>query len=123
MSDNDKGINSSGVFQWFFQRISGVFLLLALLTHFWILHFFPPEHGVVTYENVMARLQHPLWKAFDMLFLLLAIYHGMNGIMIVIHDYIKNSGWRMLAIGLLWIGALYLLTLGSLTILGLKAGG
>ena len=122
MIERNSGINSGGAFWWFFQRISGAFLLIALLTHFWILHFFPAEHGAITFESVMARLQHPLWKAFDLLFLILAIYHGMNGAMSLVHDYINKSIFRLPAIGLLWMGALYLLILGSITILGIGRG-
>ena len=114
---------SGGAFWWLFQRISGGFLLLALLVHFWVLHFFPVEGGTITYETVMSRLGHPLWKAFDMLFLIFAIYHGMNGAMMLVHDYIKRPGIRTTVVALLWTGALYLLILGSTTIMGLSRGG
>ena len=123
MNGSDSGIRSGGAFWWLFQRVSGAFLLLALLVHFWVLHFFPAEGGAITFQTVMARLQHPLWKAFDMLFLVFAIYHGMNGALLLVHDYIKRSGFRLVVIGLLWIVAIYLLILGSITIMGISAGG
>jgi succinate dehydrogenase / fumarate reductase membrane anchor subunit len=117
--EKDSGLNSGGVIKWFLQRITGAFLLFGLLVHFWVLHFFPPEHGEITFETVMARLQHPLWKTFDILFLLVVLYHGMNGIQIVINDYIQKNGWRILIVGFLWIGALFLLVKGTITILSL----
>lgn len=119
MSSIEKGIHSGGAFGWFFQRVTGAFLLIALLVHFWVLHFFGPAHGEITFDAVMARLQSPLWRGFDMLFLILGIYHGMNGILLVVNDYIRRAGLRMAVIGVLWVAALYFLIIGSMTILGL----
>ncbi len=119
LKNRDSGLNSGGVFKWFFQRITGAFLLVGLLLHFWVMHFFPPEHGEITFETVMMRLQNPLWKAFDVLFLLVAIYHGMNGLLMVIQDYVHHSGWRVFVVSLIWVGALYLAVFGSVTIFSL----
>lgn len=122
MSNQERGLKSGGAFAWFMQRISGVILLLALLMHFWVLHFFPPEHGEITYETVMMRLSHPAWRAVDLLFLIVGLYHGMNGIMIVLHDYIRRPRLRAFLVGLLWIAALWFLIVGSMTVLGLAGG-
>jgi len=120
MSDRNQGVQSGGVFWWFFQRISGVFILIAILVHFWVLHFFPPDHGVITFDSVMMRLQNPFWKAFDMLFLVTALYHGLTGVMMVVQDYIRRDGLRIFTTALLWTGAVYLLIIGSMTILNLS---
>ncbi|HHE46194.1 MAG TPA: succinate dehydrogenase, hydrophobic membrane anchor protein [Bacteroidetes bacterium] len=119
MSDRDRGIRSGGAFSWFFQRISGVFLLLALLVHFWVLHFSAPDHGEITFGSVMERLNNPLWRAFDILFVVTAVYHAMNGALLIVQDYIRATGLRMIVVAGLWIGALYFLIVGSMTILGL----
>ena len=118
----DKGIYSGGSFNWFFQRISGAVLLFALLIHFWVLHFFPPDGGEITYKSVMIRLQHPAWKAIDLLFLVVGLYHGLNGLMIVINDYLHQPRLRMLVVGTLWVAVLWFLILGAMTILGLQGG-
>jgi len=123
MIDRDQGIRSGGAFGWFMQRITGAVLLLALLAHFWVLHFFPPSHGNITYETVMQRLQNPAWRTVDLLFLVFGLYHGMNGIIIVINDYIRNSGVRTLLVGVLWVATIWFLIIGSMTILGLAGGG
>ena len=119
----DQGVKSGGSFAWFFQRISGAILLLALLAHFWVLHFFAPHHGEITFDSVMMRLQHPVWKGIDLLFLIAAIYHGMNGVILVINDYLHHPRWRMLVVGVLWVGALWFLLIGAMTILSLPKGG
>lgn len=123
MNGRERGLGSGGAFNWFFQRVTGAVLLLALLAHFWVLHFFPPEHGNITYETVMARLQHPLWRTVDLVFLVVGLYHGMNGVVLVIHDYVRRPGWRMALVGTLWVAALFFLVVGSMTILGLAGRG
>ena len=119
MADWSKGMGSGGAFAWFFQRVTGAILLITLLVHFWVLHFFPPPHGEVTYQAVMERLANPVWRAFDLLFLVAAIYHGMNGALLVIRDYVHTKGLKILITAAIWTAALYFLIVGSMTILGL----
>lgn len=111
------GPGRSGVFDWYFQRVSGIALVIGLFVHFAVLHFLtePP----LTYEKVMARLSSPAWKAFDIVFLLLAVYHAMNGFKIIIDDYVHVSSTRWLLIGALWIVAVGFFILGFLTIISL----
>ncbi len=122
MKDNpiDHGYGSGGAFQWFFQRISGTFLLIALMIHFWVLHFVPKgAHGEISYNIVMERLKNPYWKALDLMFLLFALYHAMNGLTMLVHDYVHIPRLRIFIIGVMWTVALWLLVLGSITILSL----
>jgi len=122
MIEREHGIDSGGAFQWFAQRISGAVLLLTLLGHFWVLHFFPPNHGEITYQTVMLRLNHPLWRTFDLLFLVFGLYHGMNGLTLLIHDYVRQKGIRLAMMGLLWVAMVFFLLIGMMTILGLSGG-
>ncbi len=115
----ERGARSGGAFLWFFQRVTGAALLFGLLAHFWVLHFFPPEHGEITYRTVMERLNSPIWRGIDLLFLVSALYHGMNGVMMNLQDFIRSPLLKMVTVGALWLAALYLLILGSMTILGL----
>ena len=123
MNNRDRGLRSGGAFNWYFQRISGVVLLFTLLAHFWVLHFFPPEHGNITFETVMRRLNHPAWRTVDLTFLVLGLYHGLNGLIIVVHDYIHRPGLRMALVGALWVAAIWFGLIGSMTILGLAGRG
>ena len=120
MIERERGIGSGGAFGWFFQRISGAVLLIVLIIHFWVLHFFPSQQGEVTFDIVMQRLQHPVWRAIDLLFLVVGLYHGMNGLLLVIHDYIRWPLPRIILVGTVWMIALFLLIMGSMTILGLS---
>lgn len=111
------GSGRTGAFDWYFQRVSGIVLVIGLFVHFAIIHFFtePP----LTYEKVMARLSSPAWKAFDIVFLAFAVYHAMNGFKLIIDDYVHDISRRWLLIGALWIGAVVFFVLGFLTIVSL----
>jgi len=119
MNNRETGIGSGGAVNWFIQRITGAVLLITLLIHFWVLHFFAPAHGEITYESVMLRLSHPLWRTIDLIFLVVGLYHGANGVLLVIHDYVRQPMVRMALVGTLFVAALIFLVIGSMTILGL----
>lgn len=115
----ERGIGSGGAFVWFFQRISGIFLLVILLAHFWALHY--ANDGEVTFQIVAQRLASPLWKTIDLSFLVIAIIHGFNGFLMVIHDYVHSNSIRLIFISLLWLGGILLGILGAITILSFQA--
>ncbi len=114
--DRYQGSGKSGDLSWLLQRVSGVALLILLLGHFFIEHF----AGItIDYQHVAARLANPLWKAFDLTFVVFALYHGINGIFMNIEDYL-HSGWRVFWKGFFWVvGVLYLIV-AFITILPFK---
>ena len=107
--------NEQGSFAWLFQRISGILLLLLIFTHFWVTHYFPG--GFVTFEKVSVRLVFPTWKVFDIFLLLTSIFHGLNGIWIILLDYIHKDWFRITIYGVLWVMGLVFSILGTLTII------
>ncbi len=111
------GSGRSGAFDWYFQRISGIALVIGLFTHFVVLHFLtsPP----LTYEKVMARLSSPVWKVFDIVFLIFAVYHAINGFKLIIDDYVHTPSIRALLIGALWVLGIAFFIMGFLTIISL----
>ncbi|NOY53624.1 MAG: succinate dehydrogenase, hydrophobic membrane anchor protein [Deltaproteobacteria bacterium] len=99
-----------GILLWFLQRLTAAGLLILLLAHFYILHYY--HDGFVTYRTVAARLASPYWKAFDILFLTLAVFHGFNGLRTVVLEYIHREPLQQRLILLLWTVALVLLSIG-----------
>jgi succinate dehydrogenase / fumarate reductase membrane anchor subunit len=96
---------------WSFMRISGILLVFLALTHLFIMHI---ERDIteVTGEFVANRFQsNPLWIANDLLMLFLAWLHGLNGVRIVLTDYMRKGAarrWVLYAIGafgLAWLVA------------------
>lgn len=105
---------SGGALGWFVQRLSGFVLIAFLLIHFVRMHF---VIGDLTYENVAKNLANPYWKTFDLAFLVLALYHGLNGLWAVILDYVNNRPWQVAIYSVLVLLGLALLVLGTITIL------
>lgn len=80
------------LYSWFFMRISGIVLLgLAVFHLFWM-------HMVIGVDNidfdvVAQRWNNPLWRLYDLFLLAFALAHGMNGLRIVVDDYVHPAGW------------------------------
>lgn len=51
------------------------------------------------------------------MFLVLALYHAMNGIKLVIDDYVRSPGWRTILTSANWVAALAVLIFGAITVL------
>lgn len=109
---------NSGAQRWLFQRITGIVLLVVLLVHFGVTHYFPG--GEVTYEKVVLRLSQPFWKFLGLTLLVLSLYHGLNGSWSILEDYLHKGWVRLTLFGVLLIGGLALLALGGLTILAFQ---
>ena len=74
---------------WYLQRITGALLIVLLAAHFWVEHFMSAElrRGDLSYEAILARIANPVWQFIDIAFLLVALYHGLNGLRNIILDY------------------------------------
>jgi succinate dehydrogenase / fumarate reductase membrane anchor subunit len=108
---------NNGAGRWLIQRVSGIALLIMLLAHFWATH---AAGGEITYEAVMQRLSQPYWKIYNLAFLVLAIYHGLNGGWTVLEDYLQKGWMRVTLFGVVVVVGLYLLVQGSLTIMAFQ---
>ena len=82
---------SRNAFAWYMQRITGALLVPLLIAHFWVEHFMSREllRGDLTYTAILARISNPAWQAIDISFLLIALYHGLNGFYNILLDYGK----------------------------------
>jgi succinate dehydrogenase hydrophobic anchor subunit len=127
---------------WIFTRISGLaMILLSLvglagafamgarvymstqnLVDVWALarwSFFPnPNHVVNTnIPDVSIGWATAWWQIMEMLILFFGVTHGMNGLRMVIEDYVGASWGRTLLRGLIFLGWLFMLILGVYVIL------
>jgi succinate dehydrogenase hydrophobic anchor subunit len=84
-----------------------------------VLHY--ANDGEVTFQIVAQRLATPLWKTIDLTFLVLAIIHGFNGFIMLIHDYVHAHNLRLLLVSLVWIAGIVLGLLGTITIITFQA--
>src|SRR5919109_4673418 len=74
---------------WFLQRVTGAALLLLLILHFWVEHFTAEvRHGGLTFDVLQQRFFQNRWfVAIDIAFLLIALYHGLNGVRNIVFDF------------------------------------
>lgn len=116
------GSSNTGAMTWFFQRISGLLLVVLLLLHFGLIHTteVDPKLHQVTYKPVAERLSGSLWKTIDIAFLILAIFHGLNGVWMVLGDYFHRAWVRTTLFTMVCILGFVLLVLGTVTILSFR---
>jgi succinate dehydrogenase / fumarate reductase, membrane anchor subunit len=115
-----ENVTSGGAVLWLFQRVTGVYLAVVLFAHVWLLHYLLRED--LSFAAVSDRLATPLWKTIDISFLVVALFHGLYGLWIVLEDYI-HWGWaRIFLYSAISLAALVALVLGILTILPFQGG-
>ena len=109
----DRQPSSFEVWSWFFMRISGVILLFLVLIHLYIMHLIEDGVGRVSYDFVAERWANVGWKTFDWVMLVLALLHGVNGVRVVVNDYVRSDGARAAVKAVLYTIAGILLVLGT----------
>ena len=97
-----------GPVQWFFQVISGMFLVFFVGVHLYLAHI-NFGHPIAFYDSVLNNMHNPWWLAFYIAFDWIVTYHALNGVKGVIYDMgIKPSTRRVIAYGLI---ALYIVSI------------
>ncbi len=114
MIKNFKETSRSGAIIWFFQRISAIILFVLLLLHYVGYHFI--SDGTIKYNEIVAKMQSPWFTLVQFIFLITALYHGINGIWMVAEDYMKNKFTRLTVFSLLIFLGLVLFFIGMHTI-------
>lgn len=109
------GRNNFELWSWYFFRVSGVLLLFLVFGHLMIVHIINNVESI-NYAFVAARWQTIGWRIYDWLLLILAMTHGVNGLRVVIDDYVHAPGWRVLAMSALWVFFFVFILIGTLTI-------
>lgn len=113
----ERGIGSGGALSWFFQRLTGIVLVPVLLVHLLTMHRYH-EHGLA-WESVTRLLSNPYWKILEITFLVVALYHGLNGLYSLFQDYLKSPWVRLTLFGLVVLAGLVLLVFGIVTVLSI----
>ena len=90
-------------------------LELAIL-HLLIMHV-TTDVACTTYQFVALRYSNPFWRLYDWVLLTLALLHGMNGLRVVIDDYVRARGFRFFIQSTLGALTLVLFMLGTITLI------
>jgi len=100
---------------WYFLRVSGLLLVGLSSSHIFITHYLniPSE---TTFAFVAGRWANPLWRTFDWLLLMAALWHGVLGLRYSVTDYLRRPGWRVVGHSTIWVLGFVFMALGTVTI-------
>lgn len=91
-----------------FMRLSGILLLLLAVGHMMLQHVLRDVHNL-TLQVVQDVWRSWGWRAYDLLLLIFAIFHGFSGLRQVLQDYIhepktlKIVGYVLLSLAIVTI--------------------
>ena len=77
------------------MRISGIVLLFLTVGHVLIMHVLDEGVDRVNFAFIQLRWGSPFWKTWDWLMLVLALLHGVNGLRVIVLDYVRPAGVRL----------------------------
>ena len=117
----DRRPTSFEVWSWFFMRISGVVLLFLVLIHIYVIHLVGEGVQQVDFDFVAERWANVGWKTFDWVMLVLALLHGVNGLRIVIEDYVSSPAKRTTIKGILYTSTVVLMLMGTAVVVTFDA--
>lgn len=102
-----------GVYGWFLQRITGLFLAFFLIVHLNVMHF--SEGSLeIDFTSVTARLQSsPFWAVFYIFFIPSVVFHGLNGIWGIYMDYQPGLRAKKSVLFVLWLIGIALTLYGT----------
>src|SRR5574340_277360 len=103
-------------FSWYFFRISGVALIFLAIIHLFLNHV-STDVSCTSYQLVSIRYANPFWRVYDWLLLTLALLHGVNGLRVVIDDYVRTRGLRLTLQSTLGLLTLVFFFLGTITLI------
>jgi succinate dehydrogenase / fumarate reductase membrane anchor subunit len=83
------------LWSWLFMRLSGILLLFLAVGHVLIMHVLDTGVERVDFGFVSERWSSPFWRTWDWMLLVLALVHGINGIRVIVQDYVRRPGWRL----------------------------
>lgn len=83
---------TTGFISFLFRRISGVALVIYLFLHMWVIGSI--NQGPEVFDARLAMVQTPFFKLMEVLLLAAVVYHGFDGIRIMIVDYFHITDYR-----------------------------
>ncbi|MBV9617295.1 MAG: succinate dehydrogenase, hydrophobic membrane anchor protein, partial [Ktedonobacteraceae bacterium] len=107
-------------FSWYYFRVSGVLLIFLVIIHLIIMHV-SNNVACTTYTFVADRYSNPFWRLFDWLLLTFSLTHGLNGLRIVIDDYISSARARVVLLSLAAVLLVVFFMLGTITLITFHA--
>jgi succinate dehydrogenase / fumarate reductase, membrane anchor subunit len=104
------------LWSWLFMRLSGILLLFLAVGHVLIMHVFETGVERVNFSFVVDRWSSPFWRSWDWLMLSLALLHGVNGVRVVVQDYVRSPGGRLAWNSVFTVVGFTLFVLGTIVV-------
>jgi succinate dehydrogenase / fumarate reductase membrane anchor subunit len=105
------------LWSWLFMRLSGILLLFLAVGHVLIMHVLETGVERVNFSFVVDRWSSPFWRTWDWLMLSLALLHGVNGVRVIVQDYVRSPGGRLAWNWTFWTVGLVLFVLGTVVVI------
>jgi succinate dehydrogenase / fumarate reductase cytochrome b subunit len=83
---------TTGFISFLFRRISGLALVLYLFIHIWVIG--SVNRGAEAFDARMATVQTPVFTLLEIALFAAVIYHGFDGIRLLIGHYFRITDYR-----------------------------
>jgi len=98
---------------WSFMRLSGFIMIILVFAHITLMHFINPIENI-TGQFVFDRFAAlPAWAWIDLTILFFAWLHGLNGLRVVLTDYIRRGTGRKIVLSVMWLFGIAWFALGA----------
>ncbi|HLA92557.1 MAG TPA: succinate dehydrogenase hydrophobic membrane anchor subunit [Actinomycetota bacterium] len=112
----DRPAGGFELWSWLFMRISGLVLLVLAVGHVLIMHVLDEGVDRVDFGFVAARWGSPFWRTWDWALLVLALIHGINGLRVIVQDYVRWPGARLAVNMAFYVIGFVLFVLGTVVV-------
>jgi succinate dehydrogenase / fumarate reductase, cytochrome b subunit len=83
---------TTGFVSFLFRRVSGVALVFYLFMHIWVIG--SVNQGAAAFDARMATVQAPIFRVFEVALLIAVVYHGFDGIRLLIVHWFNVTEYR-----------------------------
>jgi succinate dehydrogenase / fumarate reductase, cytochrome b subunit len=83
---------TTGFISFVFRRVSGIALVLYLFMHIWVIG--SANGGAASFDARMATVQSPIFRLFEVALLTAVVYHGFDGIRLLIVHWFNVTEYR-----------------------------
>ncbi|HIP06783.1 MAG TPA: succinate dehydrogenase, hydrophobic membrane anchor protein [Mariprofundaceae bacterium] len=101
MRNKDLGTAGTGFHDWYWQRISAVFLLFSIPVLMGVLLL--TYNGNISFETLNIALTHPISKTLCNLFLFAMLIHIWTGLKVIVEDYVHTTAMRVFVLNVLLV--------------------
>ncbi|HEX5936155.1 MAG TPA: succinate dehydrogenase hydrophobic membrane anchor subunit [Actinomycetota bacterium] len=112
----DRPVRGFELWTWLFMRLSGIALLVLAVGHVLIMHVLDEGVDRVDFAFIQLRWASLFWKSWDWLMLVLALLHGVNGLRVIVLDYVRPAGVRLAINSFFTVLGAALMVLGTIVV-------